>query len=376
MRKVCYVTGTRADFGLMEITLQTIQKHPQLNLSILVTGMHLLSSYGDTWQEIEQSNLPIRAKIPVELAGSSGAEMAIALGEQVIGFTRALKQEQPDILLLLGDRGEMLAGAIAALHLNIHIVHIQGGELSGTIDESVRHAISKIAHYHFTATEKSCERLISMGENPEHIFVTGAPGLDAIYEHVAMEKELLFPRYNLDQGQPLLLILFHPVVQQASEATEQTRALIQAAIESGMQNIVITPNADAGGAFITSVIQNYVSRHQINSVVHVPRGDYLSLMAHAEVMAGNSSSGIIEAASLGTPVVNIGDRQRSRERNPNVVDVAPIKKEILVGLTKARKMKGQEWSNVYGDGNASRRIIDHLLSFSLCPKILEKINTY
>ena len=376
MRKICYVTGTRADFGLMQKTLQAIQNHPRLNLSILVTGMHLLSSYGDTWHEIEQSNLPIGAKIPVDLTGSSGAEMAIALGTQVSGITRALQQEQPDILILLGDRGEMLAGAIAAMHLNIPIVHIHGGELSGTVDESIRHAISKLSHFHFTSTEKSCERLIRMGERPEHVFVTGAPGLDAIFEHALIEKELLFTRYDLDQDQPLLLILFHPVVQQAAEAAEQTRALLEAAIESDMQILTITPNADAGGSFITEVIRDYVSQQQITSAVHVPRVEFLSLIAHAEVMAGNSSSGIIESASLGTPVVNIGDRQCSRERNLNVVDVAPFKKEILIGLAKAREMKGQTWSNVYGDGNASERIVDHLLSISISPKILEKINTY
>ena len=376
MRKVCYVTGTRADFGLMEITLQTIQKHPQLNLSILVTGMHLLSSYGDTWQEIEQSNLPIGAKIPVELAGSSGAEMAIALGEQVIGFTRALKQEQPEMLLLLGDRGEMLAGAIAALHLNIHIIHIHGGELSGTIDDSVRHAISKIAHYHFTATENSRGRLIRMGENPGNIYVTGAPGLDAIYQTDLMEKNALFDSHGLNTTQPLSLILFHPVVQQANEAAEQMRTLMDAVLEVGMQCLVIMPNADAGGSVIAQVIRNYCSHEQVKTVVHVPRREFISLVSHAAVMVGNSSSGIIEATSLGAPVVNIGDRQKYRDRNSNVVDVAPVRSEIVKALTSAVQMKGQKWPNIYGDGKSAEQITEHLASISLSPDILEKVNAY
>lgn len=376
MRKVCYLTGTRADYGLMQSTLQAMHVHPKLSLSLLVTGMHLLPAYGETWREIAGSGLPIDAKVAVDLTGSSGAEMAIALGEQVLGFTQALLDQQPDLVLLLGDRGEMLAGAIAAMHLNIPIVHIHGGELSGTVDESIRHAISKLAHYHFTATKKSRERLIRMGEKPERIFVTGAPGLDAIYKVKLSERGALFGTYNLDPDKPLLMVLFHPVVQQADEAREQMCALLGAATESGMQSLVILPNADAGGQIITEVIRDYADRQQISTALHVSRGDYLSLLAYAEVMAGNSSSGIIEAASLNTPVVNVGDRQRCRERNANVIDVAPVKADIAAALASARKMSGQAWPNIYGDGRASERIVEHLVTISLAPEILEKVNAY
>lgn len=376
MRKVSYVTGTRADFGLMQSTLQAIHEHSQLSLSLFVTGMHLLPAYGETWKEIEEGGLTIAAKIPVELTGNSGSEMAIALGQQVIGLTQAMQNERPDLLLLLGDRGEMLAGAIAALHLNIPIVHIHGGELSGTVDESVRHAISKLAHYHFTATEMSRERLIRMGESPENIIVTGAPGLDAIYKTQLLERAPLFSKYDLGAESSLLLILFHPVVQQAESASEQTRALLDAAVESGMKPLVIMPNADAGGAHITEVIHEYVNKKQVQTALHVPRNEFLSLVAHAEVMAGNSSSGIIEAASLGAPVVNVGDRQQCRERNPNVVDVIPVKEDILEAIGKAQEMKGSHWDNVYGDGKASLRIVEELMGISLAPEILEKVNAY
>jgi GDP/UDP-N,N'-diacetylbacillosamine 2-epimerase (hydrolysing) len=360
----------------MQNTLQAINRHPQLSLGLLVTGMHLLPEYGETWREIAESGLPIDARVAVNLTGSSGEEMAIALGEQVIGFTKALQKIKPDLVLLLGDRGEMLAGAIVALHLNIPIVHIHGGELSGTVDEPIRHAISKLAHYHFTATKKSRERLIRMGEKSEHIFVTGAPGLDAVYQIKLLERAPLFANYGLNQGKPLLLILFHPVVQQADELAEQTSALLEAALESDMQCLLIMPNADAGGSVIAEVIREYDSRKQINTAVHVPRREFLSLVAHAEVMAGNSSSGIIEAASLGTPVVNIGDRQRSRERNSNVIDVEPIKSEIGEAINKASQMKGQRWNNVYGEGKASERIVDCLNSLSLSSNVLEKVNAY
>lgn len=376
MRKVCYVTGTRADYGLMKNTLQAIHQHPELSLSLLVTGMHLLPAYGETWREIEVDGLAILSKVPVNLTGGLGVEMATALGEQVIGFTQALQNERPDIVLLLGDRGEMLAGAIAALHLNIPIVHIHGGELSGTVDESVRHAISKLAHYHLTSTKNSRERLIRMGEKPDHIMVTGAPGLDAIYNAELLAREPLFSAYGLDANKSFLLILFHPVVQQAADAAEQTRALLDAVVDSDFQALVIMPNADAGGAKIAQVIEHYDAQQKIQTALHVPRQNFLSLISHADVMVGNSSSGIIEAASLGTPVVNIGDRQQCRERNANVIDVAPVKQDVSAAILRAQEMKGTHWQNVYGDGNASARIIDALATLSLAPDILEKVNAY
>ena len=184
------------------------------------------------------------------------------------------------------------------------------------------------------------------------------------------------PGYGLDTDQPLLLILFHPVLQQAGEAANQTRELLQAALASGMQSLVIMPNADAGAAAIAEVIDHYASEPKIATARHIPRTEFLSLMAYADVMAGNSSSGIIEAASLGTPVLNIGNRQQGRERNPNVVDVAPVTNEILAAISKQRQIKGQHWSNLYGDGKASERIVKHLNTLSLSSNILEKVNAY
>ena len=264
MRKVCYVTGTRADFGLMRTALHAIDAHPELSLSLMVTGMHLLPEYGETWKEIEADDFFIESKVPVDLSGGSGADMAVALGQQVIGFTNVLEKNRPDLLLLLGDRGEMLAGAIAALHLNIPCVHIHGGELSGTIDESVRHAISKLSHYHFVATEKSRERLIRMGEKNEHVFVTGAPGLDEIYQTELLERAPLFKKYGIDSNHSLMLVLFHPVVQHVEEAVEQITSLLDAALETEMQSLVLMPNADAGGSVIAQVIREWLVESQLS----------------------------------------------------------------------------------------------------------------
>jgi GDP/UDP-N,N'-diacetylbacillosamine 2-epimerase (hydrolysing) len=376
MRKICYVTGTRADFGLMRITLQALDAHPEINLSLLVTGMHLLTEYGETWKEIEADNLFIEAKVAVNLSGDSGADMAVALGQQVIGFTNVLEKNRPDLLLLLGDRGEMLAGAIAALHLNIPCVHIHGGELSGTIDESVRHAISKLSHYHFAATEKSRERLIRMGEKNEHVFVTGAPGLDEIYQTELLERAPLFKKYGIDSNQSLTLVLFHPVVQHVDEAVEQITSLLDAVLETGAQSLVLMPNADAGGSVISQVIRNYDTNELIHTAIHVPRREFLSLVACAQIMVGNSSSGIIEAASLGTPVVNVGNRQNRRERSLNVIDAEPTAAAICAAVSAAEKMIGKSWSNVYGKGGAAKIIVEHLVSISLSPDILDKVNAY
>ncbi|WP_027859011.1 UDP-N-acetylglucosamine 2-epimerase [Marinobacterium jannaschii] len=376
MRRIVYISGTRADFGLMKSALDEIEGHPALSLSLYLTGMHLLPEYGDTWTEVRDAGFHIGAKVPVELSGGEGAEMALALGSQIQGFTLALQSDRPDIVLLLGDRGEMLAAAIAALHLSIPVVHIHGGELSGTVDEPVRHAISKLAHYHFTSTAMARERLIRMGELPDNIIVTGAPGLDSIVRAERRSRAPLFEDYGLDSTRQLALVLFHPVVQQAASAAEQMDALLKVVLGSGLQSLVIMPNADAGSAEVARVIQHYAEQKLIRTVLHVPREDFLSLMTEASLLAGNSSSGIIEAASLGTPVLNIGDRQRCRERNDNVVDTGPDEDAIREGLEQALKLSNRKWTNVYGDGSAGQKIAQNLADLSLAPGLLEKVNAY
>lgn len=376
MRKILYISGTRADFGLMEESLQKIHQHPHLTLGIVVTGMHLLPDYGETWQEIVKSGLNIVDKVPVTLSGASSLEMSCAVGEKIIGFSRVLDREKPDLLLLLGDRGEMLAGAIAAVHLNIPIVHIHGGERSGSIDESIRHAISKFAHYHLVATESSRERLVKMGERPDMVCVTGAPGLDSITRLKVAEKDALFNRYALKAGMPLVLVLFHPVVQQAGSLSSQVNDLLSTVLELDMQVLVLMPNSDAGGSIIKDEIDKFKSHKNLKTAVHVARNDFLSLVAYSEVLVGNSSCGIIEAASLATPVLNIGSRQNFRERNHNVVDVDANKVDIRQGLDKALALRGREWSNVYGDGSASDNIVQFLDNLTIDTTILEKVNAY
>jgi GDP/UDP-N,N'-diacetylbacillosamine 2-epimerase (hydrolysing) len=375
VRHILYISGTRADFGLMASTLQLIAAAPALELSLLVTGMHLDPRYGETVREIEQSGLIISGRVPVPLDSASGATMARAIGLELCGMVDAMERDRPDLVLLLGDRGEMLAGAIAALHLNIPVVHIHGGERSGTVDEPVRHAISRLAHYHFTATGGARERLVRMGEKPEHIFVTGAPGLDGIVAGNRPGRAELFQSMGFDAQRPLALVVFHPVVQQAADGPQQTQALMQALLEDcGYQALVLLPNADAGGEGIREIMLGYAGK-DCRTLVHLPREEYLSWLGAADLMVGNSSSGIIEAASLGTAVVNVGDRQSCRERSENVVDVSAHRASIAAGIARAEKMTGP-FSNVYGDGQSGVRIVKLLANLDLDKTLLMKSNAY
>lgn len=377
MRKVLYVSGTRADFGLICSTLQKAAADPRLQVGVCVTGMHLQPRYGETFKEIEAAGLPIVARIPVNIDGSDGAAMARALAEELAGLVDVFSTEQPDIVLLLGDRGEMLAGALAALHLNIPLVHLHGGELSGTVDEPIRHAISKLSHYHFPATQGARERLIRMGELPERIFVTGAPGLDGISAGKQIGRDTLFVEHGFSPSRPLALLLFHPVVQEARMAGEQTRQILAALDATGCQVLALMPNADAGGIQVSIALEKWAAGRSGTSLrKHLPRPDYLTWLANADLLIGNSSSGIIEAASFGIPVINVGSRQEGRERSGNVLDVGHSSAELVTAITASLARGRQPLVNVYGDGHAGERIVEWLATLSLDPELLSKRNAY
>lgn len=379
MRKVLYVTGTRADFGLMASTLARIHAHPQLALSLAVTGMHLAPEYGLTVRDIEATGLPIAARIPTDVQGRSGAAMSRAIGEAVIGLTGALERERPDLVLLIGDRGEMLAGAIAALHLGIPTVHLHGGERSGTVDEPVRHAITKLSHWHFVATEEARERVVRLGERADCVWVTGAPSLDDVAQHAAAPRAQVLQGLGLSPDARYVLVLFHPVVQEMGDAGRQTEALA-AALEdelaaSNTQVVWLAPNADAGsGAILDALAARGGER--LHRITHLPRPQFIAALAQAEALVGNSSAGIIETASVGTPVVNVGNRQRARERNANTLDCAPQREAIATALRQALAHGRYPPGNRYGDGHAGARIAELLATLPIAPDLLDKINTY
>ena len=375
-RRILYLSGTRADFGLMQSTLQRIQATPGLQVQVAVTGTHLSPPHGHTVDEVRASGLPVAAEIPVDVLTRTGASMAIAIADVVRGMTALLERERPDALLLLGDRGEMLAGAIAALHVGVPTVHVHGGERSGTVDEPVRHAISKLASYHFVATEGARERLRKMGEAAHRIFLTGAPGIDGLAEMDTGTRELCLQDLALAPRTDFVLALFHPVVQQADEAAAQARTVMQALMALGLPVLWLDPNADAGSREILQALQQEALPAGSHRATHLPRAHFFAAMRHCAVMAGNSSSGIIEAASFGTPVVNIGSRQHMREHGPNVVDV-PVDAAAIESALRAQCSHGR-WpcENPWGDGHAGERIAQLLAQLPLAAAVLEKTNSY
>ncbi|TDL88185.1 UDP-N-acetylglucosamine 2-epimerase (hydrolyzing) [Meridianimarinicoccus aquatilis] len=375
MRKIVYVSGTRADFGLMRSTLQRIESATSLSLSVVATGMHLVPSYGDTWHEIEAAGLRLAARVPVEISPATGATMTRAIGQMTTAFADVFESEAPDIVLVLGDRGEMLAAAIAAIHLNIPVAHIHGGERSGTVDESVRHAITKLSHIHFAATDQARERLIALGERPDCVHVSGAPGLDGLDVTPRRARNEVFADLGFDTERPVALLLFHPVLQEAAEAANKTRAVLDGLIQARWQAVVLMPNADAGSGQIRAVYENDVSS-DFRKYVHLPRADFIEIMAAADAMVGNSSSGIIEAASFGTPVLNLGSRQNLRERNANVIDLPEDTARIADALTGLAGRPRPAPCNVYGDGHAGERIVAQLEAQRLDAELLNKVLIY
>jgi len=388
-RRLLYLSGTRADFGLMRHTLCLAAAHPVLDVAVAVTGMHLLDAFGHTVREIEASGLRIAARIASDVGTRDGAGMARAISQTLSGLVPVLQAERPDALLLLGDRGEMLAGAIAALHLGVPSIHLHGGERSGTVDEPVRHAISKLAALHFCATEQSRERLIALGEQPQRVFVTGAPGLDDVQQALQVPRDVALRALHAGATpaagdaqrppRPYALVVFHPVVQEAGDAAAQTQALIDALRDAGAGSRLdvfwLAPNADAGSAAIEAVLQAQ-TWPGFYRITHLPRPAYLAALRHAAVLAGNSSSGIIEAASYGTPVVNVGSRQHLRERNANTLDVAPQAGAIAAALRQALAHGPWPPHNVYGDGHSAARIVDLLATLPLPASLLHKVNRY
>ncbi|NQY81924.1 MAG: UDP-N-acetylglucosamine 2-epimerase (hydrolyzing) [Alphaproteobacteria bacterium] len=381
--KIHYVSGSRADFGLMQATLVELSRTEEFDLGVVVTGQHLIKHYGYTKHNIVQSGLPIIAEIPVRLGGKSGLEMGLALADQTKGFFLVWGENRPDLILLLGDRGEMLAAAIAAVHLGIHVGHIHGGELSGTIDESFRHAVSKLSHFHFTSSDDARQRLIKMGEKPEHIWTVGAPGLVGIQDGVIRQQGWLHKEFALSLEKQSILCVFHPVVQEAVDASSQIGAILHMLERKPCGGIILRPNSDAGGATVDAALTQFETKWPTVSsskkflvIDHLPRALYLNCLANVDIMVGNSSSGIIESASFGTLCLNIGKRQQGRLRNTNVVDCLGFSFEELSASYDKAFACTSIVNNKYGDGKTASRLRQLLLNLPLDNTVLAKSNSY
>ena len=376
MRKVQYISGTRADFGLMRRALAAIAAHPALDLGLAVTGMHLSPRYGSTVADIDSDGLRIDCRLPVDLAETTGEAMARNLGTMVGGFASHFAHAKPDIVLLLGDRGEMLAGAIAALHLNIAIAHVHGGERSGTIDEPMRHAVSKLAHLHLTTIAEARERLIRMGERADCVTVVGAPGVEGLSSGVRRTKAELCREFGFDPARPVVLFVYHPVVQEAASAGQGAAMLLDLLAARDVQVVALKPNSDAGGDAIAWEIDKRGANPTLRVVTHFPRDAFVDWMAACDLMLGNTSAGIIEAASFGTPVVNVGSRQQLRARNANTTDVPLDRREVESAIDRALQVGRFACANIYEQPDTAAHIADVLAKADLGPALLDKVNSY
>ncbi len=376
MRKIVYITGSRADYGLMKNVLEEIEKSLMTELTIIATGMHIMPEFGETASEIIKDKFNV-VQIHERYEKDDLESMAKFIGRLTVRLSEKLAEIKPDIILLLGDRGEMLAGAIVGSYMNIPVAHVHGGDISRTVDDSARHAITKLSHIHFPATKKSAERILQMGEEPWRVHVVGAPGLDAILKEQLIEAKKIGEKYNLDLSKPILLMIQHPVTTEIESAAFQIKETLDAIVELKHQTILIYPNSDAGGRRMIEIIKKYEKYPFIKTFKSIPHKEYLSLMKVANVLVGNSSSGIIEAPSFHLPVVNIGTRQEGRERGENVIDVGYDKKQIKNAVEtclydKSFIEKTKNCVSPYGTGGASKKIAKILAETRISRKLLEK----
>jgi UDP-hydrolysing UDP-N-acetyl-D-glucosamine 2-epimerase len=366
VRTIGAVTVGRSDYGIFLPVLRRIQKDPDLSLHLLVTGMHLSPEFGSTVNKIEEDGFEIGERVEMLLSSDTPQGIAKSMGLGTIGFAQAYDRLRPDILLVLGDRFETHAAVAASLPFGIPVAHIHGGESSeGAIDDAIRHSITKMSHLHFVSTEFYGRRVIQMGEEPWRVVVSGAPSLDNLEAYPLLSTEELDREYGLDLAHPTVLVTYHPVTLEYEDTQWQAMELLAALEQAGFRIVFTYPNADTHGRVIINMINEFASRVPRARVVdNLGTRAYFSVMSHAVAMVGNSSSGIIEAASFNLPVVNVGNRQRGRVHGENVIDVGYGREDILQGIAKAASADFRagltNLSNRYGDGHAAERIVDKL----------------
>ncbi len=369
---------SRSDYGLFRPVLRAIEQRSDLEFLLYVSGMHLSPEFGCTEQEITEDGFPVSSRVEMLLSSDSPEGMSISMGLGCMGFAQIYAQDVPDILLVLGDRFEMHAAALAAVPFNIPIAHIHGGELTfGAIDDVLRHSITKISHVHFTSTREYAERVIQMGEEPWRVTVSGAPGLDNLSTFRRLSEQEMRDSFGMDIAARPVLVTYHPVTREADYAEAQLNNMLAALSSINMPLIFTSPNADAQGRRIIQIIRNFVAANDNARLIENLGTDaFFTLLECASAMVGNSSSGLIEAPSFALPVVNIGTRQEGRVRAANVIDVSGDAKAIGEAIQAAvrpefrRQLTGM--INPYGDGSAATTIIDKLESIPIDQKLLVK----
>jgi len=377
-RRICVVTGSRAEYGLLRWVMEGIQRTPGLELQLVVTGMHLSPEFGLTYREIENDGFRIDRKVEMLLSSDTASGLAKSMGLGLIGFGDALEQLQPDMMLVLGDRFEIFSAVAAAMVARLPVAHLHGGEATeGAFDESIRHSITKMSHLHFVAAEPYRRRVIQLGEQPDRVFVVGGLGVESIGKLPLLDKSELEATLGFRFQRRNLLVTFHPVTLEHATAAQQMRELLSA-LESlpDTQMIFTMPNADTDSRVLFQMIEEYVAAHS-NARVFTSLGQlrYLSCLKYVDGVVGNSSSGLIEVPTFHKGTINIGDRQRGRLKAASVIDCAPERGAISSALARLYSDEFQRslkdvW-NPYGNGGASDRIVQVLRDYPL-ESILKK----
>ncbi|WP_028306333.1 UDP-N-acetylglucosamine 2-epimerase [Desulfitibacter alkalitolerans] len=375
-RKICVVTGTRGEYGLLYSLMKEIEKDQDLQLQLVVTGMHLSPEFGLTYREIEQDGFDIYSKVEMLLSSDTPIGAAKSIGLGVISFADVFYGLQPDLLVLLGDRYEILAAAQAALVAKIPIAHIAGGDTTeGAFDEAIRHSITKMSHLHFVTNEESGCRVRQLGENPRHIYNVGSPGIDRIMSLKLMDRFQLEKSLQFSFFKKNLLITFHPVTLAGQSTSLHFKELLEALHDLGSEiGLIFTrPNADPEGRELVHLLDDFVLQHA-NAIVYTSLGQlrYFSIVAQVDAVVGNSSSGIYEVPSFKRPTVNIGDRQKGRLLASSVINCPPQKAAIEKAIREAFVMDCSATTNPYGDGNSSIKMLHIIKSITDYKALLKK----
>jgi UDP-N-acetylglucosamine 2-epimerase (non-hydrolysing)/GDP/UDP-N,N'-diacetylbacillosamine 2-epimerase (hydrolysing) len=373
-RKISVTTGTRAEYGLLRTVLKEIVKSKKLDLSLIVSGMHLSKEHGLSINEIKKDGFKVYSKVDMIPKGNSGFDMSISVGVGILQFSKLFKKLKPDINLVLGDRDEVLASSIAAYHMNIPNAHIHGGDISGAgIDEYNRHAITKISNIHFPATEKSKNRIIKMGENPKTVFLTGSPSIDEITKNQISNKQTLEKKYGIKFSNNIILLVQHPVTSSSQQTEKYIKNILKAIVKEQKTTIAIAPNSDAGNKIIFSYLKEYSKKYNfIKYYPTIPRVDYLGMLKNCKLLLGNSSSGIIEGSYFDIPIIQIGIRQHNRETGKNIIVSTGYSTEnISSAIKKALRIKKlKNKKKIYGNGKSSKKIVRVLENISLNNKLI------
>lgn len=373
MRKICVVTGSRSEYGILSRLMRLIQNDPELILQVIATNMHLSQEFGLTYKEIEKDGFVINRKVEMLLSSDTANATTKSVGLATIGFADAYEDLHPDLVLVLGDRYEILAAVTAALFFRIPVAHLHGGEITeGAYDNSIRHAITKLSHLHFTSAEAYRKRVIQMGEEPDKVFNVGALGVENIrYLHL-LNKQELEESLNFHIGEKCVLVTFHPVTLENNSAEEQMRSLLMALdLIPDLRIIFTLPNSDTNGRIIISLINQFVEKNSARSVVFASLGQlrYFSALKYVRAVIGNSSSGLIEVPSFGIPTVNIGDRQKGRLRADSVIDCEPLLHEITEKLGQAlsviKKNEAEKTVNPYSKDETANEILSVIMNTPL-----------